>query len=50
MILKIALKKRVKSMLCSRSESENIFCNGRGFFYRFAGVKMINFGFLNVDF
>jgi hypothetical protein len=44
MILKIALKKRVKSMLCSRWESKNIFCNGSVFFYQFAGVKMINFG------
>jgi hypothetical protein len=44
MILKIALKKRVKSMLCSGWVIEKIFRNGRVFFYGFAGLKMINFG------
>jgi hypothetical protein len=39
MILKIALKKRVKSMLRSERLSENIFCDGSVFFYRFVGVK-----------
>jgi len=46
MILKIAQKKRVKSMLCSEWVIENIFYNERGFFYLIVGVKMINFGII----
>jgi hypothetical protein len=37
MILKIALKKRLKSMLCSELESENIFVMGVCFFIDLEG-------------